>query len=126
MSVVTHESKEECVYTLRLSSLCVIAQGAKTVIVGQEVYHYDTSRMIVFSVALPVANQVTQASYAEPYLSLKLDLDPRKIAELGLEGLSERPSSRSGEKRGLRCSGRPVDPQRLDKVNGVSGAAERR
>jgi len=58
----------ECVHTLRLPSLCVIAQGAKTVIVGQEVYQYDTSRMIVFSVALPVAAQVTQASYSEPYL----------------------------------------------------------
>jgi hypothetical protein len=73
------------VHTLRLPSLCVIAQGAKTVIVGQEVYQYDTSRMIVFLVALPVAAQVTQASYSEPYLSLKLDLDPRKIAELVLK-----------------------------------------
>jgi AraC-like DNA-binding protein len=75
----------ECVHTLRLPSLCIIAQGAKSVIVGEEVYEYDASRMIVFSVALPVAAQVTQASRAEPYLSLKLDLDPRKIAELVLK-----------------------------------------
>ncbi len=54
-------------------------------IVGEEVYDYDASRMIVFSVALPVAAQVTQASRTEPYLSLKLDLDPRKIAELVLK-----------------------------------------
>jgi AraC-like DNA-binding protein len=40
--------------------------------------------MIVFSVALPVAGQVTQASHFEPYLALKLDLDPHKIAELVL------------------------------------------
>jgi AraC-like DNA-binding protein len=40
--------------------------------------------MIVFSVALPVAAQVTQASHSEPYLALKLDLDPHKIAELVL------------------------------------------
>jgi len=75
----------ECVHTLRMPSLCVIAQGAKSVIVGQEVYEYDASRMIVFSVALPVAAQVTQASHSEPYLSLKLDLDPHKIAELVLK-----------------------------------------
>jgi AraC-like DNA-binding protein len=74
----------ECVHALSLPSLCIVAQGAKTVIVGQDVYEYDASRMIVFSVALPVAAQVTQASYAEPYLSLKLDLDPHKIAELVL------------------------------------------
>jgi AraC-like DNA-binding protein len=65
--------------------LCLIAQGAKTVIVGEEVYEYDASRMLVFSVALPVAAQVTQASYSEPYLALRLDLDPHKIAELVLK-----------------------------------------
>jgi AraC-like DNA-binding protein len=75
----------ECVYALRLPSLCIVAQGAKTVIVGQEVYEYDSSRMIVFSVALPVAAQITQASHSEPYLGLKLDLDPHKIAELVLK-----------------------------------------
>ena len=75
----------ECVHALRLPSLCIIAQGAKSVIVGDEVYEYDSTRMIVFSVALPVAAQVTRASYAEPYLGLKLDLDPHKIAELVLK-----------------------------------------
>lgn len=59
--------------------------GAKTVIVGDEVYEYDASQMIVFSVALPVAAQVTQATPAQPYLSLRLELDPHKIAELVLK-----------------------------------------
>ena len=76
---------KECVHALRVSSLCIVAQGAKTVIVGDEVYEYDASRMIVFSVALPVAAQVTRASHSEPYLSLRLDLDPHKIAELVLK-----------------------------------------
>ena len=75
----------ECVHALRLPSLCIIAQGAKSVIIGQEVYEYDATRMIVFSVALPVAAQVTQASHSEPYLSLKLDLEPHKIADLVLK-----------------------------------------
>ena len=75
----------KCVHALRLPSLCLVAQGAKTVIVGQEFYEYDASRMIVFSVALPVAAQITQASHAVPYLALKLELDPHKIAELVLK-----------------------------------------
>ena len=75
----------ECVHSLRLPCLSIIARGAKTVIVGQEVYEYDASRMLVYSVALPVAAQVTQASFSEPYLSLKLDLDPNKIADLVLK-----------------------------------------
>ena len=75
----------ECVHALRVSSLCIVAQGAKTVIVGDELFEYDASRMIVFSVALPVAAQITKASASEPYLGLKLDLDARKIAELVLK-----------------------------------------
>ena len=73
-----------CVHTLRLPSLSIIAQGAKRVIVGQEIYEYDASHMNVFSVALPLAAQVTQASHSTPYLSLRLDIDPHKIAELVL------------------------------------------
>lgn len=74
-----------CVHALRLPCLSIVAQGAKTVIVGQEVYEYDPARMLVYSVALPVAAQVTRASHAEPYLALRLDLDPHKIAELVLK-----------------------------------------
>jgi AraC-like DNA-binding protein len=77
--------EKACVHALRVSSLCIVAQGAKTVIVGDEVYEYDASQMIVFSVALPVAAQVTQATPSEPYLSLRLELDPHKIAELVLK-----------------------------------------
>jgi AraC-like DNA-binding protein len=87
----------ECFHTLRLPSLCIAAQGAKTVIVGKDVYEYNASRMIVFSVALPIASQITQASHSAPYLALRLDLDPHKIADLvlrvyphGLPPLQER------------------------------------
>ena len=78
-------TNKECAHVLRLPSLCIVAQGAKTVIVGREAYEYDPSRMLVFSVALPVAAQITQASYSEPYLALRLDLDPLKISDLVLK-----------------------------------------
>jgi len=78
-------SNTECFHSLRLPSLCMVAQGAKTVIVGQEVYEYDASRMIVFSVALPVASQITQANRSDPYLALRLDLDPQKVTDLALK-----------------------------------------
>jgi AraC-like DNA-binding protein len=76
---------KECVHALRVSSLCIVAQGGKSVTVGDEVYEYDASQMIVFSVALPVMAQVTQATASNPYLSLRLELNPHKIAELVLK-----------------------------------------
>ena len=74
----------ELVYTTARPCVCIIAQGAKSVLLGREMYAYDASRMLVFSVDLPVAGQVTKASLAEPYLSFRLDLDPHKIVELVL------------------------------------------
>jgi AraC-like DNA-binding protein len=73
-----------CVHGLLVPCLSIIAQGAKAVIVGKKTYEYDSSHMIVYSVALPVAAQVTQASFSEPYLAFRLDLDPQKIADLVL------------------------------------------
>ena len=57
---------KECVHALSVSSLCIVTQGAKTVIVGNEVFEYDASRMIVFSVALPVAAQVIEPASPSP------------------------------------------------------------
>jgi AraC-like DNA-binding protein len=63
-------------------SLCLIAQGAKAVMLGDAVFEYDPARMLVFAVDLPVSAQVTRASRREPYLGFKLDLDPVRVAEL--------------------------------------------
>ena len=64
--------------------LCLVAQGAKTIALGDEVFEYDASRMLIFSVDLPVSGQVRSATRSEPYLCFRLDLDPFRIAELAL------------------------------------------
>jgi AraC-like DNA-binding protein len=74
----------ECMHATVRPALCIVAQGAKRVMLGQEVYGYDPSHMLVFSVDLPVAGEVTRASLAEPFLAFMLELDPQKIAELVL------------------------------------------
>jgi AraC-like DNA-binding protein len=79
-------------------SLCIVAQGAKTVMLGREVYSYDASRLVAYAVDLPLAGQVTRASPREPFLVLVLRLEPFKIAELALKvhphGLPSPDSSR--------------------------------
>jgi len=66
-------------------TLCIVAQGAKTVMLGREVYSYDASRLMAYAVDLPIAGQVIRASQREPFLVLVLKLDPYKIAELTLK-----------------------------------------
>ncbi|MET0556214.1 MAG: AraC family transcriptional regulator [Vicinamibacteria bacterium] len=63
-------------------SVCIVAQGAKVAMLGSEVFEYDASRMLVFAVDLPITGQVTRASRREPFLGVKLDLDPARVAEL--------------------------------------------
>jgi len=75
----------ELVHAVAQPALCIVAQGAKRVMLGQEVYEYDASRMIIYSVDLPLAAQVTRASHSEPFLCFRLDLDPHRVAELVLK-----------------------------------------
>lgn len=72
----------ELVHTVWQPGLCIVAQGAKRVMLGQQVYEYDESRILVAAVEVPIAAQVTRASRAEPYLCLRLDFDPQRITEL--------------------------------------------
>jgi hypothetical protein len=65
--------------------LCIVGQGLKTVSVAGETYEYDATRMIACSMHLPAASQVVRASRKEPFLALRLDLDPAKVAELALQ-----------------------------------------
>ncbi|HEX7832150.1 MAG TPA: AraC family transcriptional regulator [Thermoanaerobaculia bacterium] len=75
----------ELTHAMQRSSVCIIAQGAKSVMLGEDVHQYEASQVAVYSVDVPVAAQITRASHAEPYLNLKLDLDPQKVAELALK-----------------------------------------
>lgn len=96
---------KELIHSTPRPILCIVAQGAKTVMLGSEVLQYDASRMLVVSVDLPVAGQVTKASPAEPYLSLVLDLNPQRIADLLLKvfphGLPRAAATTAAENRGM-------------------------
>jgi AraC-like DNA-binding protein len=75
----------ELTHAMQHSSVCFVAQGAKSVMLGEDVHQYEASQVAVYSVDVPVAAQITRASHAEPYLNLKLDLDAQKVAELALK-----------------------------------------
>lgn len=66
-------------------ALCVIAQGAKHVMLADELYVYDALRYLVVSLDLPVCGQVVEASPQMPYLSFRLDFDAAEIADLMLQ-----------------------------------------
>ncbi|HJU05288.1 MAG TPA: AraC family transcriptional regulator [Nitrospiraceae bacterium] len=63
-------------------SICLTAQGAKRVVLGDDVYVYDTHHFLITSVDLPAVWQVLKASREKPYLGLVLKLDRREMSQL--------------------------------------------
>jgi AraC-like DNA-binding protein len=70
-------------------SLCVIAQGCKAVMLGDERYVYDRSRFLVASVDLPAVGQVIEATPEKPYLCFMLELDQKEVASILLDADAE-------------------------------------
>lgn len=63
-------------------SICMVAQGAKRVQLGDDTYVYDAQHYLITSVHLPTAVQVTEASRSKPYLGLRLTFDLREVSQL--------------------------------------------
>lgn len=63
-------------------SICLVAQGAKRVLLGDDTFVYDAHHYLITSVHLPTVVQITEASPDKPYLGLKLKLDLREISQL--------------------------------------------
>jgi hypothetical protein len=59
--------------------ICMIAQGAKRVLLGGDTYVFDAHHFLITSLDLPTVVQIIQASREKPYLGLTLNLDRREI-----------------------------------------------
>jgi len=62
--------------------ICVVAQGVKRVLLGDDTYVYDAHHFLITSVDLPTVVQIINASREKPYLGLVLKLDQREISQL--------------------------------------------
>ena len=58
-------------------SICMVAEGAKRVQLGDDTYVYDAHHYLITSVHLPTVVQVIEASREKPYLGLRLKFDHR-------------------------------------------------
>lgn len=72
--------------------LCLIAQGTKQILLGDEAYLYDAQSFVVSSVELPLVSKIMEASPEKPYLGLTLELDLQEISQLMLhDSVATRP-----------------------------------
>jgi AraC-like DNA-binding protein len=62
--------------------ICLVLQGAKEVLIGDQRLRYDASSCFVASLDLPVTGTVVEASPSRPYVVTSLALDRETLASL--------------------------------------------
>lgn len=72
-------------------ALCVVAQGAKYTTFGNRRFEYSPGRALVVSVEMPALGAVTEASPAEPFLGVVIELDAGVMRDV-MSGLDEPPA----------------------------------
>src|SRR5215212_1577955 len=94
-------------------AFCVIAQGSKEVLLGDDCYRYDADRYLITAAALPTATRVTDASEERPYLGVVLGLDPALVGSVMVEAGHPAPREHAAV-RAFDVS--PLDESLLDAV----------
>ncbi|GEN26439.1 transcriptional regulator [Halovibrio variabilis] len=85
-----------CMSSVYEPSICVIAQGRETVQLGDREIVYGALSYMVSSVDLPVNKFVLDPTPENPFLAVKLNIDPTDVAEMVLQlGETAHPSEPS-------------------------------
>lgn len=101
--LVKYEAPTEPMSGMYEPCICLVAQGAKRVLLGEEEYVYDANHYLISSVGLPVVANVVEASKEVPLLGLVLKLDLRVVAQLMVDSSLPHPRARRSG-RGLAVS----------------------
>ena len=85
LSIYRHDAPTELISYLQEPSLCLIVQGKKRVLLGEETYYYDKDHYLITAVDLPLIAQIFEASREKPYLGLTLKFEKKQIAQMLLD-----------------------------------------
>src|SRR5919205_3588570 len=78
-------STTELGHSVSFPALCVVAQGSKEILLGENRYRYDPAHYLITTAALPITSRITEASKEKPYLGLVLRLDPTLVGSVMVE-----------------------------------------
>jgi AraC-like DNA-binding protein len=113
LSLVRRSSPTPKDHGVSSPAFCVIAQGSKEVLLGDDCYRYDANRYLITAAALPTATRVTEASEERPYLGVVLGLDPAIVGSVMMEASHAAPREQAAV-RAFEVS--PLDAGLLDAV----------
>lgn len=78
-------SPTEPLHAVSYPSVCVMAQGAKVLHLGDADHRYDPFHYLLITAELPVSSEIVEASEETPYLSMVLRLDPETVGQVMIE-----------------------------------------
>ncbi len=107
-----HSNPTQRVYACSQPSFCVIAQGSKDILLGEDKFRYDTAHYLISTIELPLIAEVVEASPRRPYLSFRLVLDPSVVTAVMVESGLTQPRGNGGDVRAINVS--PLDANLLD------------
>ncbi|MBD9597506.1 AraC family transcriptional regulator [Ensifer sp. ENS05] len=108
LNILRSTTPTEPIPILHKPAVCFVAQGRKQTTLAHEAYVYAPMKFLIVSVDLPIAGQILSASRDQPYLCLRLDLEPAAIADVIGAAI---PAGIRNEKpqRGIAVSDVPTD-----------------
>jgi AraC-like DNA-binding protein len=106
-------SPTELGHGVSFPAFCVVAQGSKEVLLGDDLYRYDANNYLITAASLPISSRITEASEERPYVGVVLGLDPALVGSVMVEAGHPAP----GEKATMRAFDvSPLDAGLLDAV----------
>jgi AraC-like DNA-binding protein len=103
----------EPIHSMYQPAFCVVAQGRKQALLGEEVFRYDPGHYLIYTIDLPLTFQVEEASKERPYLGFRLNLDSSLVASVMMESGFE-PKKGHMSMKAMDVS--PMDANLLDAV----------
>jgi AraC-like DNA-binding protein len=106
-------SPTELGHGVSFPAFCLVAQGSKEVLLGDDLYRYDANNYLITAASLPIASRITEASEQRPYVGVVLGLDPALVGSVMVEAGHPAP----GEKAAVRAF--DVSPLETDLLDAV-------
>ncbi|MEG4007242.1 AraC family transcriptional regulator [Microcoleus sp. Pol11C1] len=105
-------SPSESIHSVSIPAFCVIAEGSNEVLLGSAIaLQYDPMPYLLATIELPIVSQILEGSKAQPYLSLRLDLDPTLVGSVMVEAADPSPQ------RGANVKAIDVSPLEVPLLN---------
>ena len=90
--LIRRTTSSDLEYTVEQPLICLVLQGRKQVTIGSGRLSYAAGDTMIVTGNVPMASRIGQASIADPYLALALDLDTAVVTDLVLSTAEVHPS----------------------------------